>query len=139
MNLNESVFSNVIKNPRSIYFDDGISSERECYLSGTLIRSRFSSDREDFSVNIKKASENVFDMYVGSGIRNCIANRTVLEEYNFQLIVNFSKNEYYIVNDFENCSDELPLENNYMNNLDYFPEILKLMFINPPSYVGYMM
>jgi len=139
MNLNGSVFSNLTKTPRSIYFDDGISSERECYLSGTLIRSHFSTDREDFSVNINRSSENVFDIYVGSRIFNCIANRTVLEEYNFQLIVDFSRNDYYIINDFENCSDELPLENNYMNNLDYFPEILKLVFINPPRYVGLMM
>jgi len=120
------------KFPYGFYFDSGLETDRACTVF-------VSEGLEKIQINFEKNTlENSYNCYVGLTTPRNIC-RPTLTEFNFYLFHNLEFNTYYIVNDFENCSDEFPKDNVTLEELDCFPEILKLFFMNPPEYVGMMM
>ena len=54
MNLEDSIFTNLNKTPRSIYFDDGISTDTVCCITGELKKSLFSTEKQNFLNKLKE-------------------------------------------------------------------------------------
>ena len=131
MNLDLSI-ERVRKSPLGFYFDLGLGTENNCsvYLeeSGEKLEAHFS----------RRPGNSVYDCYVCAINMVCIG-RPMMTEYHFTMFQDLEFNTYHILNDFENCSDEFPRDNATLIELDFFPQVLKLFFMNPPRYSGMMM
>lgn len=144
------------KDPYGFYFDMNMTDRKNCSL---IIRDTATSTKLEMEINCieDEASpmENddadmtqadnesviVMDKYdCFCCLQNyCPVKRIFTHEFHFSFFVDRELNTYYVVNDFENCSDEYPVDDTYCQELEIFPEILKLLFVNPPKYVGHFM
>lgn len=139
MNLEGNVFVDVNKSIPNFYFDDGLTFENEINMTGVILRSQHSEVQEYFSVDVKKIRPDLYEFYISLQAQ-CFTftTRNYVKEYNFQMYQPYPHTNYYIVNDHENCADEFPRENGNLEELDYFNDLLKILFINPPTYIGMM-
>ena len=142
------------KFPQGFYFDFNLAEEKNCSLK--IIDRNFRSELT-LEVSLVEEEENdemdedMTQAETGSIIATdkydcfcCLKNycpikKIFTHEFHFSFFVDRELNTYYVVNDFENCSDEYPVDDTYCQELDIFPEILKLLFMNPPTYIGYRM
>ena len=131
MNLNLDI-GTVQKTPNGFYYDSGLETENNCTVHLT-------EGVEKMEIIFNKQQNNtVYDCYMCLVNSICVG-RPMMMEFTFTLFHDLEFNTYHLMNDFENCSDEFPRDNVTLIELDCFPEILKLFFINPPEYVGMMM
>lgn len=155
MNFSETI-TDFEKDPPGFYFDMNLTDRKNCSLiirevsTSTQLDMEIicieeeSSDMETEDAEMTQAdNESVITMDKYDCfccLQNyCPIKRIFTHEFHFSLFVDRELNSYYIVNDFENCSDEYPVDDTFCQELEIFPEILKLIFSNPPKYVGYFL
>jgi len=147
MNFSSEI-SEYEKEPKGFYFDMNMTDSKNCNIK--IIDNIFSSTLEidihqmeneimEEDNDITQSPEIILDKY---DCFCCIKNlnpcgRIFIHEFHFSFFIDREFNTYYVVNDHENCSDEFPMDDTYCQELGIFPEILKLVFINSPSYIGY--
>jgi len=140
------------KIPRGFYFDFNLAEEKNCSLKiidrnfrseltleVSLVEEEENDEMDEDMTQAETESIIVTDKYdCFCCLKNyCPIKKIFSHEFHFSFFVDRELNTYYIVNDFENCSDEYPVDDTYCQELEIFPEILKLLFMNPPDYVGY--
>lgn len=139
------------KDPKGFYFDMNLTQSKNCNIK--IIDRNFSSTLEidmhqiepepapeeedlDMSQNPPSVTDKYDSFCCIKNLNSC--GKIFSHEFHFTFFVDKEFNTYYVVNDHENCSDQYPIDDTYCQELDIFPEILKLVFMNPPSYVGYV-
>ena len=140
MNLTSEI-SEYDKTPAGFYFDMKLDDTKNCEIK--IKDDNFKSILE-ISINQIELMEipegdivfaEEYDCYCC--IKNDCYGRIFTHDFHFTFFVEKEFNTYYVVNDHENCSDEYPVDDTYCQELSIFPEILKLIFMNVPKYVGY--
>lgn len=131
MNLDLSI-EKTGKTPHGFYFDSGFETGDSC-----TIYAEEPGEKLEVIFN-RRPGNSVYDCYVCT-VNMVSVGRPMISEYHFTMFQDLEFNTYHIMNDFENCSDEFPRDNATLMELDCFPQLLKLFFINPPVYTGMMM
>jgi hypothetical protein len=148
MNLSSEI-TEYHKTPSGFYFDMNLTDTNNCEIvivddnfKSTLeinihqIESKKYEDEDEEATQQKDiVFSEEYDCYCC--IKNDCYGRTFTHDFHFSFFVEKEFNTYYVVNDHENCSDEYPVDDTYCQELSIFPEILKLIFMNVPKYVGY--
>ena len=125
----------VTKTPPSFYYDSGLETEEDIKKPVNL-----TIDHECFISYLEILYDGIV-VYRGDTSERYYCNAyTEFKEYNyrtdftFTFYRNITNNTYYTESDPENGPQRYPEDTNGTKNYYFLPEMLKMLFFNPPTY-----
>lgn len=124
------------KTPQGFYYDLGLGNENtECIVVVNDVNYLLGLEMKIEKIHVMEPME--WDEYI---CYCCISNlsdtaKTYTHEYYFTMFVHGELNNYYLINDHNReVPERYPVDETYYEPLDVYPELLKLVFLNPPEY-----